>query len=343
MNEELAIILETASKIFNKHVNHDLRQFIDKENINLINLWNDIEEQGLSRIIVKEKFNGSGLPFSFILPLIKMSNNFGTPLPFSETILSNYLLSESDINPPNGIVTFATDGVDINITNNKISGNLRSIPFLNLTDKIILITEIKNIKNIILLHNTSEKLEPKKNFLADPRFDLQIKNCEIIDIKPLNSKIDFNHLGALMRSAQMIGSMEKALDLSIDYCSQRKQFGRTLSKFQAIQHQISEMAVELSASSAALSAVGNIDEANKNIQDIAILKIRAGIAAGKIIAISHQVHGAIGFTQEYELAYFTRNLNSWRNDFGNENFWETFLGKKFLENSNQNLWEYLTY
>ena len=69
-----------------------------------------------------------------------MSNNFGTPLPFSETILSNYLLSESDINPPNGIVTFATDGEDVNITNNKISGNLRSIPFLNLTDKIILIT-----------------------------------------------------------------------------------------------------------------------------------------------------------------------------------------------------------
>ena len=343
MNEELAIILETASKIFNKHVNHDLRQFIHKENINLINLWNDIEEQGLSRIIVKERFNGSGLPFSFILPLIKMSNNFGTPLPFSETILSNYLLSESDINPPNGIVTFATDGVDINITNNKISGNLRSIPFLNLTNKIILITEIKNIKNIILLHNTSEKLKPKNNFLAEPRFDLQIKNCEIIDIKPLNSKVDFNHLGALMRSAQMIGSMEKALDLSIDYCSQRKQFGRTLSKFQAIQHQISEMAVELSASSAALSAVGNIDETNNNIQDIAILKIRAGIAAGKIIAISHQVHGAIGFTQEYELAYFTRNLNSWRNDFGNENFWETLLGKKFLENSNQNLWEYLTY
>ena len=343
MSEELAIILETASKIFNKHVNHDLRQFIDKANINLINLWNDIEEQGLSKIIVKEKFNGSELPFSFILPIIKMSNYYGTPLPFSETILSNYLLSESDIKPPNGMVTFAVDGIDIKITNNKISGKLLSVPFLNLTEKIILITEIENVKNIILLNSTEGELEPKKNFLAEPRFDLQIKNCEIIDIKPLNSKFNFNHLGALMRSAQMIGSMEKALDLSIDYCSQRKQFGRTLSKFQAIQHQISEMAVELSASSAALSAIGNTDEANKNIQDIAILKIRAGIAAGKIIAISHQVHGAIGFTQEYELAYFTRNLNSWRNDFGNENFWETFLGKNFLENNNQNLWEYLTY
>ena len=80
----------------------------------------------------------------------------------------------------------------------------------------------------------------------------------------------------------------------------------------------------------------------KNKKDIAILKIRAGAAAGKVIAISHQVHGAIGFTQEYELAYFTRNLNSWRNDFGNESYWEDLLGKDFLENNNQNLWEYLT-
>ena len=84
------------------------------------------------------------------------------------------------------------------------------------------------------------------------------------------------------------------------------------------------------------------DDFYKNKKDIAILKIRAGAAAGKVIAISHQVHGAIGFTQEYELAYFTRNLNSWRNDFGNESYWEEFLGKDFLENNNQNLWEYLT-
>ena len=38
-----------------------------------------------------------------------------------------------------------------------------------------------------------------------------------------------------------------------------------------------------------------------------------------------------------------KNLNSWRNDFGNESYWEEFLGKDFLENSNKNLWEHLTY
>ena len=107
-------------------------------------------------------------------------------------------------------------------------------------------------------------------------------------------------------------------------------------------HLISEMAVELSASSAALSTITELGLGEKNSDDTAILKIRAGFAAGKIIAISHQVHGAIGFTKEYELSYFTKNLNSWRNDFGNESFWEEFLGKRFLEKNNKNLWEYLT-
>ena len=342
MNEELAIILETTSKILNKHINHELRQNITKENVKLINLWNDLEEQGLTKVAVKDKFNGSDLLFSFIIPIIQMSNNVGTPLPFSETILCNYLLSESNIKPPNGMVTFATSSKNVKIANNQISGELLSVPYLNLTDMIILISEINNINHIILLKNSNGNMKARKNFLAEPRFDLKINNCQIIDLQPLNPKLNFHNLGALVRSAQMIGSMEKILDLSINYCSQRKQFGRTLSKFQAIQHHISEMAVELSASSAALSSVGYLDDSDKNVQDIAILKIRAGIAAGKMIAISHQVHGAIGFTQEYELAYFTRNLNSWRNDFGNETFWQNLIGRNFLEKNNQKLWEYLT-
>ena len=140
----------------------------------------------------------------------------------------------------------------------------------------------------------------------------------------------------------MVGSMEKVINLSIDYCSQRVQFGRSLSKFQAIQHQISEMAVELAASNAALSSLTITNKLMPKLDDIAILKIRTGIAAGKLIAISHQVHGAMGFTKEYELSYFTKNLNSWRNDFGNESYWQNILGKNFLEKTNLSLWEYLT-
>ena len=343
MNEEIQIILETTEKVLQKNINHQLRQNIDQKNNDLINLWNEVEEIGLPKIVVKEKFDGFNLEFASVLPIIQLANSLGAPIPLSETILCNYILSECDINPLEGMITFANATKNIKILGNELSGELISVPFLNLTDKIMFITKIDGVEKVVFLQNSHLDIEQKKNFLAEPRFNVNLKNNNIIEIKTLNPKINFNYLGAILRSAQMIGSMEKILNLSIDYCSQRKQFGRPLSKFQAIQHQISEMAVELSASSAALSTIASSEDLSKNIYDIAILKIRTGIAAGKIIAISHQVHGAIGFTKEYELAYFTKNLNSWRNDFGNESYWEEFLGKDFLENSNKNLWEYLTY
>ena len=83
MNEELGIILETTSKILNKHVNHKLRQNIDNENSDLINLWNEVEQLGLPKIAVKDKFNGSGLPLSTTLPIIILSNNMGAPIHIS--------------------------------------------------------------------------------------------------------------------------------------------------------------------------------------------------------------------------------------------------------------------
>jgi acyl-CoA dehydrogenase len=341
MINELDIILETASKIFSKYITHELRDDFNN-NSSLMKLWTDIEEQGLTKIIVKEDFLGSALPFTSILPVIQMSAKMGVPLPFTETVICNYLFSELNLEPPTGMITFALDTQNIKITNNKISGNLLSVPYLNLTNKIILVQEIDDVKHFIFIENKNGSLKNKKNFLSEPRFDLNIKDCEILNIQKLSLDINFNHIGSIVRSAQMVGSMEKVVNLSIDYCSQRVQFGRSLSKFQAIQHQISEMAVELAASNAALSSLKITNKLMPNLDDIAILKIRTGIAAGKLIAISHQVHGAMGFTKEYELSYFTKNLNSWRNDFGNETYWQNILGKNFLEKTNLSLWEYLT-
>ena len=87
-------------------------------------VWTDIEEQGLTKIIVKEDFLGSALPFTSILPVIQMSAKMGVPLPFTETVICNYLFSELNLEPPTGMITFALDTQNIKITNNKISGNL---------------------------------------------------------------------------------------------------------------------------------------------------------------------------------------------------------------------------
>ena len=60
---------------------------------------------------------------------------------------------------------------------------------------------------------------------------------------------------------------------------------------------------------------------------VAIAKARAGEAAGKVAEVCHQVHGAMGFTQEHPLHFATRRLWSWRDEFGHETFWQERIGR----------------
>lgn len=339
MKDEVKIILDICDKILLKNVDHHLRLNLEPNSTQFKTLKNEIISSELTKLLVKEDLGGAGMTLTDIIPIIQLSAQYGTPIPFIETIISNFLLSELNIKAENDFITLTNKTENILIKKNKISGNFKSIPYLHLAEKILVETEIKNQKYIILFKKGG-KLTLEKNFLSEPKFDLDASELEIISMMEKPEPIDVQNLLINVRSIQSFGAMEKILKLCIEYCSQRKQFGRTLSKFQMIQNHISEIALEVAASGASLSTLKNNNKNFYNLKSTAIPKIRTGIASGKVIALSHQVHGAMGFTKEYELSYFTKALNSWRNEFGNEIYWQNILGKLFL-NQNKNFWEFL--
>jgi len=339
MKDEVKIILDIFDKILLKNVDHHLRLNLEPNSTQFKTLKNEIISSELTKLLVKEDLGGAGMTLTDIIPIIQLSAQYGTPVPFIETIISNFLLSELNIKAENDFITLTNKTENILIKKDKISGNFKSIPYLHLAEKILVETEIKNQKYIILFKKGG-KLTLQKNFLSEPKFDLDASELEIISMMEKPEPIDVQNLLINVRSIQSFGAMEKILKLCIEYCSQRKQFGRTLSKFQMIQNHISEIALEVAASGASLSTLKNNNKNFYNLKSTAIPKIRTGIASGKVIALSHQVHGAMGFTKEYELSYFTKALNSWRNEFGNEIYWQNILGKLFL-NQNKNFWEFL--
>lgn len=114
--------------------------------------------------------------------------------------------------------------------------------------------------------------------------------------------------GALARAVQMAGALERALDVAVTYAGERKQFGRPIAKFQAVQQQLSLMAGQVAAAGAAADAgVEALVQSDPAMQEflIAIAKTRVGDAATVAAEIAHQVHGAIGFTKEYSLQLST--------------------------------------
>ena len=67
-------------------------------------------------------------------------------------------------------------------------------------------------------------------------------------------------------------------------------------------------------------------------------KIRSAEAAQEGAAIAHQVHGAIGFTNEHVLHRYTLRLLAWRDDFGNESHWAVALGNKIAARGADDFW-----
>jgi hypothetical protein len=134
-------------------------------------------------------------------------------------------------------------------------------------------------------------------------------------------------VAAAIAAGLMAGAMEALQATTIEYASTRKQFGREISKFQAIQHQIAVMAQETTA--ARMAAQGAFVGAPLDVSPLraAAAKARAGQAAQQVAAIAHAVHGAIGMTQEHHLHRLTGALHRWRLAHGGESGWARELGR----------------
>ena len=114
--------------------------------------------------------------------------------------------------------------------------------------------------------------------------------------------------GALAAASQMLGLAQRMLDLSIDYGTQRKQFGKPIGSFQAVKHHLADVAVkaEFARPVVARAAYALAHGAKTAPVHVSHAKLAAGEAAVLAARRSLQVHGAMGYTWEADLQMFLK-------------------------------------
>ncbi|MCU9836803.1 acyl-CoA dehydrogenase family protein [Ruegeria sp. WL0004] len=120
--------------------------------------------------------------------------------------------------------------------------------------------------------------------------------------------------------AECVGAMQSAVELTRGYLMTRKQFGRPIGTFQALQHRFADMLIELEqARSALINASGHLDSADRDRQIAAARNLIARV--GRLVAEEAiQMHGGIAMTQEYELAHIAKRIVMADHRFGDADY-----------------------
>ena len=180
---------------------------------------------------------------------------------------------------------------------------------------------------VMLSEHCNVANEPRDE-LRQPTAPTESKACSL-------SVADVLSRAALAKAALMVGAMEAALDIVIDHANQRVQFDRPIAQFQAVQ----QMLANIAAHTAAAGAAVDLAAAEGSVLTAAIAKARASEAVGVVTDAAHQVAGAMGFTVEFPLHRLTRRLWAWRDECGNERYWNRRIGEAIgREVGNQGLW-----
>jgi alkylation response protein AidB-like acyl-CoA dehydrogenase len=124
---------------------------------------------------------------------------------------------------------------------------------------------------------------------------------------PLREALD---RAALATAAELLGGMEAALAMTLDYLRTRQQFGRIIGTFQALQHKAADARMQLSLCRAAVEqAAAALDAGASGDAASAIVsraKARANEAAMAVQQACVQLHGGIGYTDDYDVGLYLR-------------------------------------
>jgi len=329
MSEQRQLLSDSAARLFQANAG-----------------WDEIDALGIADLLVPEDRGGSGADWDDACAVLQAAGHAQTPLPLAEAMLARKLLAETALEAPRSLLSIAANPVGKlarDARGWKFSGVVTSVPWGRDAAHVVTTVTSEGGPHVVVLAVADASVHKRTNLADEPRDDLRFDSTPAL-AAPASSReaqrlLDY---AALARTAQIAGALQSALERSIAYALERKQFGRAIGQFQAVQQQLALFGAETAAATCASRSAAIAASAGDASFEIAAAKLRANQAIGVATATAHQVHGAIGFTREYALRQATQRLWSWRSEYGNDRYWSERLGRAVIERGADSFWGNLT-
>ena len=159
------------------------------------------------------------------------------------------------------------------------------------------------------------KKEDKLGIRASSTCELILEDCRVPAGNVLGEvgkgykvAIETLNEGRIGIGAQMLGVARGALECAAGYAQERKQFGKTISEFQAIQFQIAQMATEIEAARLMVYNAARMKDAGVDfVKEAAMAKLFCSQVAERVTSLAIEVYGGYGFTKDYPVEKYWRD------------------------------------
>jgi acyl-CoA dehydrogenase len=300
-------------------------------------IWKEIESSGFGDAMRSEAQGGAGLNLSSAFPLFMLFGRLILTVPLAETMLARAWLDHQAYDVPTGNITFASaqklPNGDI-ICNDVTHGRDCDWVLVSIEAASVEAGSVEAPSNFSLLLNRDQASFTPSVFALNACLTWR---SEVFTEQPALNYIDSRLHLACIYAAQLAGALTAVFDRTLQFANDRQQFGRPIGKFQAIQHQLSVIAEHVFAARMAAQIGCHAKNSTPDLQKVAIAKARTSEAALEVAALSHSIHGAIGFTSEFDLQLYTRQLHAWRQTAGSESYWHTVLGTALIHSDSLSL------
>ncbi len=352
-NEESAILRDSARRFLSENCSLSLlRKMLEQEEGFSRPVWKKMSQLGWLGLIYDEKYGGVGGTFLDLFFLFEQMGKVLLPGPFFwSAVFSGLVVQETDderfksvllpsIIQGEKIFTTAflnergkydSTGAGLTATAGEgsftLEGTRSFVPYAAVADEIILFADLKGSgPTLFRVDARAEDLEivPLQTIAREKVASILSKNTKIPGNNILgepgkgNAYIDAVLPKAIVcKCGEMLGGVEQVFEMTVAYAKERHQFGRPLGSLQVLQHYCANMATYLETSRlVAYQAASLLSEGILCQKEVSMAKAWISDAYKTCTWIAHQIHGAIGFTEEHDLHFFYKHAKVAELEFG---------------------------
>jgi len=255
------------------------------------------------------------------------------------------ILTPAWLEPKHG---YGPDGVQLRAAADgdhyRLNGTKQHVAFASAASRLIVLARSGDAPEdieLLLVDPSLPGIELTQQFslASDTQYELDFKDVRV----PMADRIGgpksgwatwnaVMHSGIILLAAQAIGGAERALEMTVQFAKERKQFDKPLGAFQALAHYMADAATEVDGGRILVYEAAWARAQGKPIERLApMAKLFACDTFRKLTAMAEQVHGGVGFTIEYDIQLYFRRAKQLQMSWWDARYLEELVASSVLD------------